>query len=390
MRIGLVAPPWLPVPPPAYGGTETVLDTLVRGLKAAGHEPVLFTVGSSTVPVEIRWLYADAMREQMNWTAPELRHVLEAYESLRDCDVIHDHTTAGPIIAERNATVPVAVTSHNRFNEFTNPIFAAAPSVAKVAISRSHASYAEGFPITRVIHHGVDPDRFPVGNGDGDYFLFLGRVNPDKGIDRAIALAKAAGVRLKIAAKMGEDAEIRFFDEVVKPQLDDRIEYLGEVGGDDKLALLGGATALAQPHPVARAVRHGHDRSHGLRHPRARVALRRRTRNRQPRRSTGYLCADDEQFLQAIANVGELSRAACRASVQEHFSAQRMTADHLELYSSLLERPNFLSRLAARRNVTAPAAQVATRGVGPLVAARRLVPAVMPAPSAGDHRIVSG
>ncbi len=365
MRIGLVAPPWLPVPPPAYGGTETVLDTLARGLKAAGHEPVLFTVGTSTVPVDIRWLYADAMREQMNWTAPELRHVLEAYESLRDCDVIHDHTTAGPIIAERNATVPVAVTSHNRFNEFTNPIFAAAPSVAKVAISRSHASYAEGFPIARVIHHGVDPDRFPVGNGDGDYFLFLGRVNPDKGIDRAIALAKAAGVRLKIAAKMGEDAEIRFFDEVVKPQLDDRIEYLGEVGGDDKLALLGGATALLNPirwpEPfgmvMIEAMACGTPVlvspcgaapeivTHGL---------------------NGFLCADNEQFLQAIANVGELSRAACRASVEFDFSAQRMTADHLELYSSLLERPNFLSRLAARRNVTAPVTRVepAARALG--------------------------
>ena len=134
------------------------------------------------------------------------------------------------------------MTSHNRFNELTNPIYAAAPSVAKVAISRSHASYAQGFPITRFIHHGVDPDRFPVGVGDGDYFVFLGRVNPDKGIDRAIALAKAAGVLLKIAAKMGEDAELRFFDEVVKPQLDDRIEYLGEVGGAEKLALLAGAT----------------------------------------------------------------------------------------------------------------------------------------------------
>jgi glycosyltransferase involved in cell wall biosynthesis len=359
MRIGLVAPPWLPVPPPAYGGTETVLDTLARGLQAAGHEPVLFTVGSSSVPVPIRWLYADGNRDQMNWTTPELRHVLEAYESLRDCDVIHDHTTAGPIIAERAATVPVAVTNHNRFNELTNPIFAAAPSVAKVAISRSHASFAEGFPVTRVIHHGVDADRFPVGegagDGDGEYLLFLGRISPDKGVDRAIALAKRAGVRLKIAAKMAEDGEIRFFEEAVRPHLGDRIVYLGEVGYEEKVALLGGARALLNPirwpEPfgmvMIEAMACG---TPVLASPCGAVP------EIVSDGLTGRICGDDDAFVDAIARLDDLSRTACRATVEFHFSARRMTADHVELYSSLLERPNFLSRLAARRSANRVAA----------------------------------
>ena len=99
MRIGLVAPPWTPVPPPLYGGIELVVDELARGFQAAGHEVTLFTTGDSTCPVPRRWVLAAAEGTRIGMAVPELRHVLGAYAALDHCDLIHDHTVAGPLLA---------------------------------------------------------------------------------------------------------------------------------------------------------------------------------------------------------------------------------------------------------------------------------------------------
>src|SRR5579872_7299301 len=102
MRIGVVAPPWTPVPPPFYGGTELMVDLQCRGLQAAGHEVILFTTGDSTCPVPRRWALNAAEGDRMGQAAPEARHVLSAYAALAaaDVDLVHDHTIVGPLYAE--------------------------------------------------------------------------------------------------------------------------------------------------------------------------------------------------------------------------------------------------------------------------------------------------
>src|SRR5487761_1272081 len=97
MRIAIVAPPWLPVPPPAYGGTENVLDTLARGLKDAGHDVVLCATGDSTCPVERTSVFDNAVGVGVGNSVHEIRHVLHAYEEIQDVDVVHDHTLVGPL-----------------------------------------------------------------------------------------------------------------------------------------------------------------------------------------------------------------------------------------------------------------------------------------------------
>jgi glycosyltransferase involved in cell wall biosynthesis len=113
MRIGLIAPAWIPVPPPAYGGTEEVIDNLARGLSALGHDVRLFTVGESTCPVPRRWLYGSPA-EPMGDRFREAAHVLAAYQALADTDIIHDHTELGPLLDGRRgiARQPVVTTIH--------------------------------------------------------------------------------------------------------------------------------------------------------------------------------------------------------------------------------------------------------------------------------------
>jgi hypothetical protein len=104
MRIGLVAPPWLPVPPLAYGGTEAVLDNLARGLKAAGHDVLLFTTGDSTCDVPRAWTYERSLGVGFPGSVAELRHVIAAYAEMHELDIVHDHTLADPLAHDAAGT----------------------------------------------------------------------------------------------------------------------------------------------------------------------------------------------------------------------------------------------------------------------------------------------
>lgn len=337
MRIGIVAPPWLAVPPLGYGGTEAVIDSLARGLVRAGHEVVLFATGDSTCPVERRSHWAEGVTP-MGWILGETSHVLAAYDALRDCDVIHDHTLLGPLLTPRHR-VPVVTTNHAPFTPEIRDLYAAVtPAVALVAISHAQRASAPEIPVARVIHHGLDLDTVEVGPGDGGYLLFLGRMNSDKGPHRAIAIARAAGVPLRIAAKMREEAEVAYFDGVVRPMLGDDVEFLGEVSPVERNELLGSALALvnpiAWPEPFGMVM----IESLATGTPVLTYAL-----GAAPEivdhGVTGFLGSDVASLADAVGLVGSLDRARCRAAVEERFSADHMVARHVELYSSLLGSP---------------------------------------------------
>ena len=214
----MIAPPWTPIPPLLYGGIELVVDQLARGLQDAGHEVLLFATGDSTCPVPRQWVLPAAEGTRIGMVVPEIRHVMHAYEAVRNCDVVHDHTMMGPFYSERYPGLPVATTIHGPFNEELSDIYRAnAERVPIVAISHAQRRAAPDIPISRVIHHGVDAAHFPVGDGSGDedgpYVLFLGRMAADKGAHRAIEVARKAGIRIFLAAKMREPWEMRYFSE---------------------------------------------------------------------------------------------------------------------------------------------------------------------------------
>jgi len=245
--IAIIAPPWVPVPAPAYGGTEAVLDSLARGLQAAGHSVLLICHPDSTCPVPKAWVIPEEDTHRMGRASIELENVVGAYELAKGSDVVHDNTTAGPLYSARYPNIPVVTTNHQPFSRTYNAIYGAAlPRVMLVAISHSHASSTD-LPVDAVVHHGIDVADYPYGDGDGGYVALLGRMTENKGVHRAIAIAKAAGVPLKIAAKMREPHERQYFETFVEPHLGDGVEYLGEVDADGKRELLASASALLNP-----------------------------------------------------------------------------------------------------------------------------------------------
>lgn len=340
MRIALIAPPWLPVPPPAYGGTEAVLDVLARGLRAAGHDVLLYATGDSTGPVPTAWSHPLALGTDVGLAAVafELAHVLDAYDCVRGADIVHDHTLVGPVHGAHLAGTTVVTTHHGPFDGPATTIFRhVARRVPVVAISAHQASTARSVPIAAVIHHGLDVDAFPVGRGDGGYALFLGRMSEEKGVDVAIRVARAAGVPLRIAAKLRDEHEHAYFAERVEPLLGGDVEYVGEVDAAGKLELLLGAVCLLNP--IQWPEPFGMVMIEALATGTPIVGT---PRGAAPEivdeGVTGSLRDHEEALVVALRDAPSLDRSACRRAAEERFSSARLAADHIRLYEQLLAR----------------------------------------------------
>jgi glycosyltransferase involved in cell wall biosynthesis len=337
LKIGLLAPPWAAVPPPAYGGTESMICQLALGLTAAGQDVVLYASGDSTVQVDTVRDVPAATWDRVGHGDVELPHVMGGYEALAGCDIIHDHTLLGPAWGLACGHERVVTTCHGRFDRELRPVYRRyGKRVPVVAISRDQAARAPEIAVDRVIHHGIDPQEFPVGRGGG-YFLFVGRMTPDKGVREAVLAAQDAGAPLIIAAKVREPSERTYFAEEIKPLLGRGVDFVGEVDGETKPALMGGATALLNPiqwaepfglvmiealacgTPVIACPNGAAPEivDHGL---------------------TGFLCDHHADLVDAISRVDEIDRSACRAAAEHRFSSARMVADHLDLYRAMLTR----------------------------------------------------
>ncbi len=348
MRIALVAAPWLPVPPPAYGGSEGVIDRLATGFVEAGHDVLLLTTGDSTCPVPRAWARPRSAPDLMGQSAVELHHLIHAYELVSDFDIVHDHTVLGPLYAQGRCRGQVVTTNHGPFTAEVNDIYArAVPQTALIAISNDQASRAK-VPVTAVIHHGVRPEDFPVGAGEGGHLLFLGRFSPDKGAREAALAAHEAGVELVIAAKMRHPEEVEYFHDEVEPLLDSSVRYVGEIGMQRKLELLGSARALLNP--IRWPEPFGLVMIEALACGTPVLTLR---SGAAPEivddGITGFVCDSDAELVSAIDQIGQLDRAACRRAVETRFSADRMVEDHLRLYERLLDsRDRVVTGVGAR------------------------------------------
>ncbi|SFK53829.1 glycosyltransferase [Geodermatophilus ruber] len=345
MRIGLIAPPWVPVPPPAYGGTESVVDGLARGLVAAGYDVLLAAPANSSCPVP-----RVPGTDEAPTSAPvcgngvtELRHVITSYAAMSDVGLVHDHTLTGPLYRQRCPDTPVVTTAHGPFDATFAPIYRAMQEVSILGISRHQAASAAGIPLAGVIHHGIDVGAVPVGRGDGGYASFLGRMSPEKGPRQAALTARAAGVPLRMAAKLREPEEQEYFDAEVRPLLCSDVEYVGELGWADKLALLG--TSFALLNPIQWAEPFGLVMIESLATGTPVVGT--------PAGSapeivhdgvTGYLRTGRRPLASALLAAADLDRTACRAVAARRFDTRRMVSEHVRFYRELLAGPRSLPR----------------------------------------------
>jgi glycosyltransferase involved in cell wall biosynthesis len=252
MRIGILCPVWFPVPPEAYGGTERVVALLADGLVDAGHDVTLFASGDSQTRARLEAVFQTAPSEWIGHTYWEMQHTVFAVRKAKEFDVVHDHTGLLGLALGGTVDTPFCHTVHGPLTgapgRMYEDVVAIAPRAKLISISMNQRKPKESLPWVANCPNALDLSVYPFRRKPGgDYFLFLGRMSPDKGAHRALAVALETGLPLKIAAKCREPLEIRYFDEFIRPHLGELIEYVGEVGHADKVELLMGARALINP-----------------------------------------------------------------------------------------------------------------------------------------------
>jgi len=223
-------------------------------------------------------------------------------------------------------------TNHGPFNEVLTPIYRAiSQQMSVIAISSHQASEAVGVSIAAVIHHGIDVERIPFGDGTGGYAAFLGRMHPNKGIEEAIVAARTAGMPLRIAAKMSEPAEREYFMARVGPHLGGDIKYIGELSRAEKYDFLKDAVCLLNP--IRWAEPFGMVMIEAMACGTPVVTNNRGSASEiVDDTETGFLCDDTDSLVKALRLVETLNRSRSREAVEQRFSSQRMAADHIALY----------------------------------------------------------
>jgi glycosyltransferase involved in cell wall biosynthesis len=249
IRVALVAPPFIPVPPQKYGGTELFIAELALGLQKEGIEVVVYTNGESTLNAPLRWIYEKPewpVRSDLEASLKELNHTSwAATEAAAEADVIHLNCAPG-LIVSRFLEIPVVYTVHHDFNQELTEFYQAFPEVSYATISRFQKQQLP-MPHIRPIHHGIDSSRYKMHDRKREHLTFLGRVAPVKGTHIAIEIAKKAGLPLKIAGDI-QPINKDYWERMVKPQVDGRfIEYVGEVGLEEKNELLSSSRAMLFP-----------------------------------------------------------------------------------------------------------------------------------------------
>jgi glycosyltransferase involved in cell wall biosynthesis len=351
MKIAILAPVWFAVPPTGYGGIEWVVSLLADALAEAGHDVTLFASGDSHTKATLAFIYPEAPSQQIGRTYWELRHALACYERADEFEVINDHT--GMLGATLGATVqtPVAHTVHGPLDgepgEIYGQIGRVAPNVGLISISMNQRKPRPELNWIANVHNALEFSVYPVKPHRGDYLLFLGRLSPDKGAHRAVAVAMEAGLPLKIAGKMQEPKERQYFHELVEPHLVDGIEYLGEVTHGEKVELLQDARATL--FPIEWEEPFGLVMIESMACGTPVIATRRGAVPEVIEHGRSGIIVDNYREMAGVLDdADELDPFELRRYVEEEFSPERMVGDYVAAYETAIERSGASAKATAK------------------------------------------
>lgn len=341
MRIAQVAPLIESVPPKLYGGTERVVSHLVEELVRQGHQVTLFASGDSRTSAELHAVTPAALRlsgcgDAVSPHVLMLEHVMSRAD---DFDVVHFHVAPLHFPLARRSQTPHVTTLHGRLDlPELPPLFAEYRDIPCVSISD-----AQRIPLPRAnwvatVQHGLPTDLLPFQPDAGAYLAFLGRISPEKRADRAIAIARACGQPLRIAAKV-DPADREYFEREIEPLLDDPlVEFVGEIDDAEKAEFLGHASALL--FPIDWPEPFGLVMIESLACGTPVVAFRRGSVSEVIDEGvTGFLVESVEAAAAAVMRVPTLDRRLCRSTFERRFSVARMAEEYVRIYRQLVSSP---------------------------------------------------
>jgi glycosyltransferase involved in cell wall biosynthesis len=347
MRIAQVAPLYENVPPTGYGGTERVIAGLCDGLVELGHDVTLFATGHSRTSARLESFIDAPLRERMDAKemaakSPHLhlRMLADIYGRSDRFDVIHAHTDVWTLPFAELSDTPTVITMHGRLDiPLVQRLLALYPGAQLVSISEQQRLPLEGRPVDwlATIPNGLDLRAYRrQERGEGDYLAFVGRLCPEKRPDLAVKIAAATGWPLRVAAKVDPSDE-EYFEEQIAPLFETHdVDFVGELGEDDKPAFYAGAAATLFPSDWPEPF--GLVMIESLAAATPVIALR---RGSVPEVLVdgvcGFVCDDAEAMVAAVGRLDEIEPSACRRRADE-FSVETMCERYQRAYETLLDR----------------------------------------------------
>jgi glycosyltransferase involved in cell wall biosynthesis len=341
MRIAQVAPLNESVPPLLYGGTERVVSYLTEELVRQGHEVTLYASGDSQTRARLVPGCPQAL-----WRDPQCRETLPHHVRLMELvfhdrdrfDILHFHCDFLHFPILRRYPCPNVTTLHGLVHPpDLEPLLREYSEMPLVSISDSQRRPLPWANWQATVYHGLPADLFSFHDKSNDYWAFLGRISPDKGVDKAIAIAREARKKLKIAAKIYPEDQ-GYFQQVIAPLLSEagpEVEFVGEVGGEAKESFLGRAQGVL--FPIDWPEPFGLVMIEAMACGTPVVAFRRGSVPEVMTQGvTGYVVDDVAGAVDAVAKAAALDRRACRAAFEARYSAATMVRNYLNVYDRLI------------------------------------------------------
>ena len=343
MRIAQVAPLTEAVPPRLYGGTERVVHWLTEELVTLGHEVTLFASGDSQTSATLDATWPKALRLDGAVRDPNALHIVMLERVRQKCDdeqfdLLHFHLDYYPFSLFSRQPTPFLTTLHGRLDlPEHQPVFTTFSSVPVISISDAQRRPVPQANWVRTVHHGMPEKLLTPRPSTPEYLAVLGRIAPEKGVDRAIRIASRCGIPLKIAAKV-DRADQDYYDEVIRPLIADNslVEYIGEISDREKSDFLSGAIALLVP--IDRPEPFGLVMIEAMACGTPVIAYNRGSvAEIVDHGLTGFVVDNEASAVAAVGRVSSLSRTAVRQRFEARFTSRRMALDYLAAYNGLME-----------------------------------------------------
>jgi glycosyltransferase involved in cell wall biosynthesis len=341
MKIAQVAPLMEAVPPKLYGGTERIVSYLTDQLVELGHDVTLFASGDSATKAKLEPVWPCALRldsSMRDYLAPHIVMLEQVARRADEFDVVHLHLDylGYPIL--RRTSVPFLATLHGRLDlPELGPLYDIFRNVPVVSISDSQREPLPQAGYVATVLHGIPARLLLPGFGGGGYLAFIGRISPEKAPDAAIRIAAAAGMKLKIAAKV-DNVDREYFAKSIEPMLDAaHVEFIGEISDDQKSEFLGNAAGLL--FPIAWREPFGLAMIEAMACGTPVIAFRNGSVPEVVDEGvTGFIVDNEAEAAAVVQRLRTLDRARIRRVFEDRFTARRMAEDYVTIYRRLIAR----------------------------------------------------
>jgi glycosyltransferase involved in cell wall biosynthesis len=337
MRIAILSPIHWRTPPEKYGPWELIASYIAEGMVKAGHTVTLYATGDSKTTARLKWVCPEPLMEDSNLEPKvyQYLHTASIFEDADQYDIIHNNYDAYPLVFSKLIKTPVVTTIHGFSSPQVNQIYEKYSNTHYVSISYADRKHMPNLNYIANVYHGIPVNKYPFNNKPDNYFCFIGRISPDKGVHNAIKLARKLDVNFKIAGLIAPE-NIEYFEKEIKPYLNSKIQYLGLVEEEEKKSLLKNACGFIHLNTYPEGFGLTLIEAMACGTPVIGMKL-----GSIPEviddRKTGFVVKDLIEAESAMKNIDLISREDCRKRVEKNFTVEKMVKNYEKVYKKILK-----------------------------------------------------